>query len=231
MAFTFSTCANFSGRGLFHRAILQSGSPQAPWGTYTLQEGRRRSLALAELLGCDPKTSDRAILDCLRKVPAMKFPEEEIRVADGVAQFPFIPVIDGTFLNRSPSQYLREGHFKKIPLLLGSNANEGSWLLVYAEPSYFNIDTPSLVSKESYNTVMDRLFRYYPQYPYEMNHLGKEAIKFQYTDWLDPSDQSRLRAKVEQAVGDYHFTCGVADMAKTVSQYGLDVYLYRSVAH
>lgn len=184
-------------------------------------------MALAKRLGCDTKSKDWVILECLRQIPAIRFPEEEIHVAKGVAQFPFIPVVDGTFLTKTPSQYFREGHFKKIPVLMGSNANEGSWLLVYAEPSYFNIDTPSLISKESFNVVMDNLFRYYPQYPSELNHLAKEAIKFQYTDWLDPNDQARLRGKVEQAVGDLHFTCGVADMAKTISEYGLDVYFYR----
>ncbi|CAL1532702.1 unnamed protein product, partial [Lymnaea stagnalis] len=197
------------GRGLFNRAILQSGSPQAPWGTYSLQEGRRRSKQLAQLLGCNPKEADWVILACLRALPAWKFPENETNtsIAEGIAQFPFIPVIDGVFLTKSPREYLKEGSFKKIPLLLGSNANEGSWLLVYTEPELFNLKTDSLISRESFSTVMDNLFKYYPQYPQELNAFARDAIKFKYTDWLDPYDQVRLRGQVEKAVGDFHFTC------------------------
>ncbi|XP_059161847.1 acetylcholinesterase-like [Physella acuta] len=214
-------------RGYFHRAILQSGSPQAPWGTFTRAEGRRRSLLLAERMGCDPKAKDAEILDCLRQLPAKAFPENETEIVKGVAQFPFIPVIDGTFLTKSPEEYLREGSFKKIPLLLGSNANEGSWLLVYAESNYFRLDSNSLLSVENYSDVMDQLFKYYPQYPKELDPFAVSTIKFQYRDWIDPSNQEMLRGQVERAVGDYQFTCGVADIAKTVAKAGQDVYLYR----
>jgi acetylcholinesterase len=58
-------------RGLFTRAILQSGAPQINWATYSVTEGRRRSKALARSLSCDPPDhdySDGDIVDCLRKV-------------------------------------------------------------------------------------------------------------------------------------------------------------------
>ncbi|GFS20513.1 carboxylic ester hydrolase [Elysia marginata] len=206
---------------------MQSASPLAPWATISLTEGIRRSKLLAKKLGCDPENQDRAVLDCLRKVPAKAFTQKESEITEGYAQFPFVPVVDGTFLTKSPQEYLAEGNFKKIPLLMGSNTNEGTWLLVYQEPALFNINTSSLINSEKHSHVMDRLFRYHPQWPVELGQVAKDAVKFQYTDWVHPHDQVALREEVEQAVGDFHFVCGVVDMATTVAAHGQDVYMYR----
>jgi len=35
------------------------------------------------------------------------------------------PTIDGEFLPKDPMEMLKEGDFKKIPLLIGSNRDEG----------------------------------------------------------------------------------------------------------
>ncbi|KAJ8310284.1 hypothetical protein KUTeg_012149 [Tegillarca granosa] len=40
-------------RGKFHRAILQSGAPQANWATVSQEEGIRRSRELAKKMKCD----------------------------------------------------------------------------------------------------------------------------------------------------------------------------------
>uniref|UniRef100_A0A2C9JKE7 Carboxylic ester hydrolase n=1 Tax=Biomphalaria glabrata TaxID=6526 RepID=A0A2C9JKE7_BIOGL len=214
-------------RELFHRAILQSGAPQVHWGTYTVTEGRRRAIKLAELLQCDTQTSDTEIIKCLRRKPAELFPFHELNITRGIAQFPFVPAIDGRFLRMSPAEYLREGSFKKAPVLLGSNANEGTWLLVYYEAQHFNIVTESLISRRQYDEVMSSIFQYYPQFPKELNHMAREAIRFKYIDWIDPEDQVRLRGQVEKAVGDHFFTCSVVGFAKALAKAGQDVYLYR----
>ena len=217
----------FTAQGFFHRVIMQSATPLAPWATTSLSEAIRRSKALAARLGCDPENKDWAVLDCLRKVPAWKFPREESKDIQGYAQFPFVPVVDGRFLTKSPEEYLAGGSFKKIPLLMGSNANEGTWLLVYNEPDHFKINTSSRISSETHHNVLDRLFHYHPQYPTKLGQVAKDGVTFQYTDWSRPYDQTMLRDQVEQAVGDVHFVCGVVDMAQTVASHGQDVYMYR----
>ncbi|KAH9512733.1 hypothetical protein Btru_038050 [Bulinus truncatus] len=163
---------------------------------------------------------------CGGSLPSL-FPQNEYNTTKGIGQFPFLPAIDGRFLRMSPSEYLKEGSFKKAPILLGSNANEGTWLLVYFEQQYFDIKTDSLINRRQYDEVMNSIFNYYPQYPTELSPLAKDAIKVKYTDWIDPEDQVRLRGQVEKAVGDHMFTCSAAAFAKAMSKAGQDVYFYR----
>ena len=215
-------------RGLFRRAILQSGAPQVNWGTYSLQEGRRRSRHLAELLNCNEKKdeNDNDIVNCLRKVNPELFYRSEFGVVDGIVQFPFVPVIDGFFLHDTPSEYLRTERFKKTQLLLGSNSNEGTWFLVYENGKLFRIDTESLISENNMKLAIDSLFFYHPQYPVKLNRFGKDAILFRYTDWKRPSDMAMFRDNVGYAVGDYHIVCEVNQLADVYAKSGQRIYQY-----
>ena len=40
--------------------------------------------------------------------------------------FPFVPTVDETFLPASPRALLENNRFKDLPMLIGSNANEGN---------------------------------------------------------------------------------------------------------
>lgn len=40
-------------------------------------------------------------------------------------------VLDGIFFPESPAKALASGHFKKCPLLFGSNTNEGHYFIIY----------------------------------------------------------------------------------------------------
>lgn len=213
-------------RGLFNRAILQSGAPQASWVTYTPSEGHSRSRRLASTLGCDGNLSDAEVVQCLRLVNAHVFFQNEFSVVKGIVQFPFLPVIDGFFLTESPSEYLRRGRFKKTPLLLGSNANEGTWFLVYEDTENFSIHENKQISDEMTGHLIGSLFYYHPQYPTPLNKFGKEAIMFEYTDWARPKDPWSRRDHIAQAVGDLHFVCPVNDLADHYAQNGQRVYNY-----
>lgn len=56
-------------KGLFHKAILQSGTPTCNWAVTPPGLIRRRTEAIATLSGCHADTSED-ILNCLRKIPA-----------------------------------------------------------------------------------------------------------------------------------------------------------------
>ena len=213
-------------RGLFNRAILQSGAPQIDWATYSAEEGRRRSRRLAGVLGCDLQQSDTELVMCLRKVNPEVILANEFSVVSGIVQFPFVPVIDGFFLTETPVEYLRSGRFKKTPLLLGSNAQEGTWFLVYENADLFNLHTESLLSEENMELVIESLFFYHPQHPTPLNKFGKEAIRFQYTDWVNPDDQASRRDHIAQAVADFHFVCHVNHLSDRYVQSGQRVYQY-----
>lgn len=212
-------------RAKFHRAIMQSGTANMPWGTLDIHEAKRRSLELAtDYLHCE-KTDDMArIVNCLRRVPPQKLVEEQW-VSRGVMQFPFLPVIDGAFLIEPPEISLRRKSFKKCPILLGSNLNEGSFFIIYELNEWLNLDSIQM-SRNEFEKSVDMLFFNYPQYPLRNNEFGLDAIAYQYTDWLDLDNHRNNVRQLDNAVGDCHFTCHVNHFAYTYASAGEMVYMY-----
>lgn len=56
-------------KGLFHRAVLQSGAPTCTWAVSPPGLARQRAHAVATIAGCNYDGSDD-VLECLRKLPA-----------------------------------------------------------------------------------------------------------------------------------------------------------------
>ena len=56
--------------------------------------------------------------------------------------------------------------------------------------------------------------------------VGREAIVFEYTDWLNPKDPLKNRDALDRMVGDYAFTCPVMNFAHRFAETGNNVYAY-----
>ena len=212
-------------RSKFQRAIMQSGSATTPWATLSKEAAKSRALDLAtNYLGC-PKTDDMDdILYCLRDLPAQRIIEEQW-VSRGIVQFPFVPIVDGSFLIETPEMSLKRRSFKKCPIIMGSNRDEGSFFIIYELYDFMSLDKIQM-NREQFLTSMNRLFFYYPQYPERSTDLGLEAIAFQYSNWLDPSDKMTNVIQLSNAVGDGHFTCFVNQFAHAYASAGETVYYY-----
>ncbi|NP_001383926.1 acetylcholinesterase precursor [Gallus gallus] len=99
-------------KGLFRRAVLQSGSPNGPWATIGAAEGRRRAAALGRAVGC-PYGNETEFLGCLRGKEAAELLEGEgvVMPPQSVFRFAFVPVVDGDFVVDSPDVLLGAGGF------------------------------------------------------------------------------------------------------------------------
>jgi para-nitrobenzyl esterase len=132
---SFAVCALLAmpaARGLFQRAIAQSG---APLGNDPKPATRVAEAMLAEF-GLAPAQSDR-----LREVPAEKIVEAQSLVA---AQAPgmlrgYYPVADGKSLPRSVPDVIRAGEGARVPLVIGTTRDEAN-LFNFAELP--NLDKP-----------------------------------------------------------------------------------------
>ncbi|XP_054168668.1 acetylcholinesterase-like [Oppia nitens] len=206
-------------RHLFNQAILQSGAPTVPWGLLSHKEMSLRGLRLAEAVGCphDPKNID-AVIDCLRNTDPWELVSNQPGGL-GVVEFPFVPVIDGTFLDELPEVSLANKDFKKTKLLLGSNTEEGTYFIIYYLTDLFKLVEDVYLTREDFITSVKELNPY-------VNKVGQEAIIFEYTDWLNPDDPIKNRDAIDKMVGDYHFTCHVNELANRYSAAGNDVYMY-----
>jgi para-nitrobenzyl esterase len=109
-----------SARGLFHRAIIQSG----PVYVHSLGRAARAGEDLAEVLGL-AEVSRRA----LEAVPAPELVAAAQQLQDrapspGELPLPFLPVVDGAFLPRHPAEAVEAGEAAHVPLMIGTNRDE-----------------------------------------------------------------------------------------------------------
>ena len=137
-----SVCFQMStplSRGLFHRAIIQSGSPYRALGRLSEPRGglpaiEEQGAALARKLGCHN-------LADLRRVPAEALVQAaRARTAPLISpwatpQLPADsdliagPVLDGWVLPEDPLDLFREGRQAPVPVIVGSNDAEASLFL------------------------------------------------------------------------------------------------------
>jgi para-nitrobenzyl esterase len=102
--------------GLFQKAIVESAGVSKDWPD--LKEAEERGSRWASLLGLD---GARATVQELRTIPPERLAATDDRPATG-------PVVDGTLLKMPPLKAFAAGQFRRIPLIIGTNDNEGSLL-------------------------------------------------------------------------------------------------------
>lgn len=104
--------------GLFHKAILQSGTGRAA----STEAGAQLADKLLKELGLD-----RASADKIRTVPADAIiaAQEAATAGDGFGEgLRFGPVVDGSTLLQQPFAAVRAGSAASIPMLIGTNRDE-----------------------------------------------------------------------------------------------------------
>uniref|UniRef100_A0A6B2E559 Acetylcholinesterase n=2 Tax=Larroussius TaxID=59268 RepID=A0A6B2E559_9DIPT len=204
---------------LFQRAILQSGSPTAPWALITREEAISRALRLAEAVEC-PHERDNLpeVLECLRGKDAKQLVNNEWNSL-GICEFPFVPVVDGAFLDETPQRSMATGRFKKTDILTGSNTEEGYYFIIYYLTELLRKEEGITVTREEFLKAVRELNPY-------VNGAVRQAIVFEYTDWTDPDNAHSNRDALDKMVGDYHFTCNVNEFAHRYAEEGNNVYMY-----
>jgi para-nitrobenzyl esterase len=115
--------------GLFHRAIVQSGTAERARG---LVESEAVTAAFLEAAGLTEQTASRLLDLPLEQLLAaqQRFADEFSRDVVGLA-LPFQPTIDGRVLSELPLDAVRRGVNAGVPLLVGTNRNETS---LFTEP-------------------------------------------------------------------------------------------------
>ncbi|XP_044730574.1 acetylcholinesterase-like [Chrysoperla carnea] len=206
-------------RNLFSQAIMESGSPTAPWALISRDESVLRGLRLAEAVGCPHDRKDiPAVIECLRNKDPIELVNNEWGTL-GICEFPFVPVIDGSFLDETPQKSLALKNFKKTSILMGSNSEEGYYFMIYYLTELFRKEENVYVSREEFLQAVRELNPY-------INNVARQAVVFEYTDWLNPDDPVKNRDALDKMVGDYQFTCNVNEFAHRYAETGNFVYMY-----
>nr|CAD7395826.1 unnamed protein product [Timema cristinae] len=134
-----------SAKGLFHKAIAQSGSALLPVCHFNSSVSTQRAFRLGQALGCETKDPQH-LADFLRTVPAEKIvlshgsaqSEEVLELKEAVAEkqrvltITFTPTEDlaaDAFIPGEPVKLLKEGRFHKVPFITGVTSAEGKLTL------------------------------------------------------------------------------------------------------
>ncbi|XP_043837719.1 cocaine esterase-like [Dromiciops gliroides] len=169
-------------KGLFHRAIMESGVAILP-GMITSSPEMLVNV-VANLSACE-RHSSASMVQCLRNKT-----EEEI-MAIG-KHLPIISgVVDGQFLPKHPEELLASGEFHHVPSIIGVNNHEFGWLI------------PAEMGMAGFKQGMDKKsiqsFLQNPLWgiPSELQHLMMEEY------FKNIEDPRELRAQFQEMMGDF----------------------------
>jgi para-nitrobenzyl esterase len=112
---TLSQLVSPGARGLFQRAIVESGSydlTQAP-----LAGAEAAGAAFAAKVGCGARPGATATAACLRAVPVAA-------VLAAQSAGGYTPDLDGRVLTQSIGAALQDGQFNRVPVVMGTNHDE-----------------------------------------------------------------------------------------------------------
>ncbi|KAF2182914.1 alpha/beta-hydrolase [Zopfia rhizophila CBS 207.26] len=183
--------------GLFYAAIAESSCPLSSTGFLTLDQQDERYNQVLNAADCQD-TEDT--LGCLRMTP--------VDVLDDVfRQLRLYPVIDGSLVPDFPSISHRDGKFAMVPLLIGTNTNEGTAGL---HRGVMGLD---LVHGLSIATAGD---------------LANELREQLGTVPISPRPgYGSLYGQTTLYIGHFDFNAGRRHAAQIWSRYGVPVYSYR----
>jgi para-nitrobenzyl esterase len=139
-------------KGLFHRAIGESGGLFAPMASLAEAEESGAKLA-APILGAQSPDSSGDALKKLRAASA-----EELLKAQAAETVH--PIVDGFVLPQSVSEIFAQGRQNDVPLLLGNNADEGRTLAPQAAALKASLFVSG--SHTRFGALADQFLKIYP---------------------------------------------------------------------
>ncbi|XP_061243453.1 carboxylesterase 4A isoform X3 [Bos javanicus] len=192
-------------RGLFHRAISQSGT--AVFQNFITPDPLKVAKKIAQLAGCN-HNSTKILVDCLRTLSGA----EVMRVSQKMRFFKLhsqedpqkvvwfmSPVVDGVVFQDNPIVLLTQGQVAPVPYLLGVNNLEFNWLLPFIMKFPMSHLRKETIAKLLWSTstllvrgraVTSALFDAgFPVYLYEFEHYAPGTIVKPRTDGADHGDE------------------------------------------
>ncbi|KAL3274579.1 hypothetical protein HHI36_015962 [Cryptolaemus montrouzieri] len=173
-----AVCVHFhmlspQSKGLFHKAILESGSVLTTWGSQ--QEPLRKAITLAIASGINDAKDSSELIERLRQLDS-----EELRVLQvGVVFFnlgtgpttglSFAPTLepphkDAFITKETFHEMLQTGEFNKVPVMMGLTSDETvffSYILKLGNPFFMSYDddwglyTPSSLRRSTPEKVLE----------------------------------------------------------------------------
>ena len=125
---------------------------------------------LAKLVGCEEnETNNSTTVECLQNKESKELLKKEYEVEEYTINFfPFVPTVDQNFLPASPKKMMRHGTIDpSVDVLIGNNANEGFWSLMYYLPDLMPNkelnDSQKILDDAEYHKYVHDIFNFHPK--------------------------------------------------------------------
>ncbi|XP_060591178.1 cholinesterase 1-like [Ruditapes philippinarum] len=199
-------------KGLFQRAIGQSGSVGNFWGLN--EKNKENANKIGNLANCKTDGSE-SLVNCLRQVPVEELSDFVCNFKYGLLTYPFsfLPTHDGDFVKTDPKRVFDKDNdmpsevadfFSSLDVMTGVTSGEGSIGITpfvtgitdaenFTTNKTFFVETlvPSTIGKVFGETV-----------PKVAEHI----VISEYTNWENPDDENNIREEFISMFGDVSFT-------------------------
>ncbi|KAJ7997747.1 hypothetical protein DPEC_G00215330 [Dallia pectoralis] len=191
-------------KGLFHRAVLQSGVATMAITKSPLAQ----AMVVAHLAECDNSTTEK-IVKCI-----MGMTKEELVNTTRKMKILFGANVDGVLLKHGAEELLKRKEVANVPVLLGVTNHEFGWLI----PSSFA--PPGWSEGLDRQTIMAMMNTFYPAGASGVNNIvADEYLK----DAKNPQD---IRDGFTEMLGDMLLVVPVMKVAGYHRDAGVPVYFY-----
>ncbi|XP_065589239.1 carboxylesterase 5A-like isoform X2 [Cyrtonyx montezumae] len=169
-------------KGLFHKAILESGVLIPSNKDLHLSADLKK---IASIFKCETSSS-LSLVNCLRNQEAMD-------IVFNSTEIPFLPlVLDGVFLHKSPEDILAGKEFNVVPFMIGVTNNEFGWNIRSTST------VPALRDVQDKKSVTSAL-----EFLLPMMNLQAELLPVIMNEYLGSTDDpAELRDRFLELLGD-----------------------------
>ncbi|XP_064620994.1 neuroligin-4, Y-linked-like isoform X2 [Lineus longissimus] len=220
-------------KGLFHRAVIQSGPVNAHWGMYGKNESPKKYFrGVTEAIGCNYGTT-KDMVNCLRELPYDVLMGRQMNIvfkSFAMAESDNKPTVDGRVIPKHYEDLIKEGAVNRVPVMLGVTSEEGAKIFWYFHNRRFTEDFYPQADLELDDGIDRKSFLKMIEHAvWKLLGFPREAVpivQFEYTNWSAPNDPFTTRSQVFKFCTDTDMLVPTQVLATDLAGLNLDVYQY-----
>lgn len=224
-------------KGLFKRAILQSGGNYNPSFLVDPSVNVKVSEKFVISIGCVEKEAscahlqteidcfenekaytDDDTLSCLQNIPAEKISSAEKLLIEKLNNtLSFVSQWGDPYLSNDPNRDIDNGLMHDVEIMIGIVPDEGAYLLAFYKPEFLIQDDPILTKSEA-KSFLKTCFN--------VSESQLNLLIEKYLGDVSENDYSNIVERTKDALGEGLLTCPTVILAEKYSQYQRSVYYY-----
>lgn len=198
-----SVCAQLASpmsAGLFQKAVIQSGLCTSPGNAVLQKDAAVRNLKYASKLGCTPED-----LACLRKVDVKTLLKTAVPGLRPISNLVWSPTYGTDLLPLTLQDAFSQGKFNRVPVLAGTNHDEGRLFVPVASPDGSPVSLIKYWGSAGLLAGLPRAQRVLLQYPYRRYTTPALAFATMFTDGVFSCPALRVNTDLSQHVPVYAY--------------------------